>query len=191
MKTRIWMAIALACGLAALGTGCRPGGLQPAPSVPEKFAATQTNGAVRATILELSQLTLFTDKWYTDPAATGASAVPAFKMVFLVDVPKADGLSSLVLSPSNGVQILVGGKAVNGEIAPGIAGGGSGIAREFESSSLAAYAEPPKLPPGRTAVVQETVLRGVRIDADHVDVRLTLTWKKQEMAFEFEDVPVN
>jgi hypothetical protein len=190
MKIRIQMALVLAASAAFLGGGCRPEVPQQQFS-PEQYTPEQTHGEVRVVLLEVAQLTVFTDKWHSDAQASGVSAAPAFKVTYLVEVPEADGFSSLVLNSTNSLQIAVEGKVVSNEITPGVAQGRSMTATGFGESAVSSYLSRPQIPVGRTALAEETVLRGLRIDADHVDLSISLNWKKKNMLFDFRDVPVN
>ena len=189
MKIKTLMALALTAGAAWFIGGCRPEVAQQSP--PEPFSAEQTQGDVKVVLLEVAQLTVFTDKWHSDPQASGVSAAPAFKVTCLIEVPAAAAASALILNPTNSVQITVEGKPAADELVPGISGVSSSHSMEFEQSCLKSYLNRPPTPAGRTAVVEETVLQGMKIDADHVDLSLTLNWKKKDMVFEFKEVPVN
>jgi len=189
MKIKTLMALVLTAGTAWFVGGCRPEVAQQSP--PEPFNAEQTQGDVKVVLLEVAQLTVFTDKWHSDPQASGVSAAPAFKVTCLIEVPATEAASALVLNPTNSVQVAVEGKSAADELVPGISGGSSSSSMGFEQSCVKSYLNRPQTPAGRTALVEETVLRGMKIDADHVDLSLTLNWKKKDMVFEFKDVPVN
>jgi hypothetical protein len=189
MKITTRMALALAAVTALLAGGCRPNIPPQSPS--EKYNPEQTQGEVRVVLLEAGQLTVFTDKWNSDAQASGVSAAPAFKVTYLIEVPEADAFSALALNTTNLLQIAVEGKIVSDEAVPGIVRGISSDSRGFGESSVRSYLSQPKTPAGRRALIEETVLHGVRIEADHVDLTLRLNWKKKDMVFNFNDVPVN
>jgi hypothetical protein len=190
MKIKTHLALVLAAGAALLGGGCRPEAPQQ-QSFLEQYSPEQTQGEIRVVLLEVAQLTVFTDKWRGDAQASGVSAVPAFKVTYLVEVPEADASGALVINSNNSVQIVVEGKVVSDEAVPGIVPGILVGSMGFGESSVRSYLNQPKTPAGRSALVEETILRGLRIEADHVDLTLSLSWKKKNMVFDFKDVPVN
>ncbi len=187
MRLTLHLAAALATG-AWLACGCHPA-VAPTPGA-ETYVPDQTQGEIKVVLYEVAQLTVFTDQWSAGSQATGISAAPAFKVVWLLDVPQADA-SALEINPTNSVQISVEGKVVSDEAVPGVVRGISNSSGSFEQSTVKSYFSPPKPSPGHVAQVEETVLKGVRIEADHVDLKIRLNWKKRHVAFEFKDVPVN
>jgi hypothetical protein len=189
MKITTRMATAMVAVAALLAGGCRPSVPPQSPS--EKYNPEQTQGEVRIVLLEVGQLTVFTDKWHSDPAVTGISAAPVFKVTYLVEVPEADGFGALAINSSNSVQVAVEGEVVSNEAVPEIVRSSSSVVGVFDQSGVKSYLSQPKTPAGRTALVEETVLRGLRIEADHVDLTISLSWKKKNMVFDFKDVPVN
>jgi len=189
MKMTNQMAPALVALTALLAGGCRPNVPPQSPS--ETYNPEQTQGEVSVILLEVGQLTVFTDKWHSDPAESGVSAAPVFKVTYLVEVPEADGFGALAINTSNSVQIAVEDKVVSDEAVPQIVRDSSSVAGGFDQSSVKSYLSRPKTPAGKMGLVEETVLRGLRIEADHVDLTLSLSWKKKNMVFDFKDVPVN
>ena len=189
MKIITRMALALLTVTALFIGGCRPNVPPQSPS--ETYNPEQTQGEVRVVLLEVGQLTVFTDKWHSDPAESGVSAAPVFKVTYLVEVPEADGFGALAINTSNSVQIAVEDKVVSDEAVPEIVRDSSSVAGGFDQSSVKSYLSRPKTPAGKTGLVEETVLRGLRIEADHVDLTINLNWKKRNMTFDFKDVPVN
>ncbi len=189
MKLGINLTTMLILAVGWLGGGCHPAVAPPAAL--ETYNPVQTQDEVRVVLLEVAQLTLFTDQWSAEPQAAGISAAPAFKVVWLIEVPQPDAFSALTINSTNLIQVSVEGKVVSDTAVHGISHGISSSSVGFSESTVKSLITAPKPPPSRAAIVEETVLRGVRVEADHIDLSLRLNWKKHDLVFDFKDVPVN
>lgn len=102
-----------------------------------------------------------------------------------VEVPLKGAFSDLAFSSEDEVALSVKGKNINswGDFGSGSMG--------FDDLPRQGELRKPEVAPGKAMLAEDVVFRGLKIDAEKLDVKIRFTWRGSPLTFDFKDVPLN
>src|ERR1017187_2646860 len=117
MKTRIKSIVVVVVALVAISSG-----ILFANATKQKQLASYnpelTHSDVRVVLLQVSRMTVLTDKWYQSPEAKGIVPVPCLQITYFVDLPKSLSGSTNLMFKSFNIDVFSKGKKITDQIAP-------------------------------------------------------------------------